>query len=418
MARINNIPLGTTVIVCLMVNGLLEEAGAADACSAEKSPVTEFGVTEEQTVSVTPAAPIQPISFPEHKPVYYRLKITRSSDAQQDWQLVLRDQTFRPLQILRPGDFSGVTAGTATATVWTNRLASPKIFVDLVSNLENQSEPRLKVTEILVMPEKSKGTFYSWKNPAKEDYGELYGFEGKNDDDTRLVKRLGDYIGMLVSRGDNDEGKPANWCCSGVLLSPDLYLTNWHCGSAMKVSASNESAYWHATVLDATFVDTSWSKGDRTGEFCCATKVASNKELDFSLLRIKPFPGNTLTPASRKKLKIADPVPSDDLVIVHHPECKPKHVSVNCHMTAPSLPNWQSGAATDFGHDCDTEGGSSGAPVFTRDGTLVGLHHLGHEIKNGICDKQNKATRIGLILTDILNQRPELRSELQVIDGE
>jgi len=61
-----------------------------------------------------------------------------------------------------------------------------------------------------------------------------------------------------------------------------------------------------------------------------------------------------------------------------------------------SYPGWRNAAAkTEILHSCDTEGGSSGAPVFDEEGNLAALHHLGYETPpGGKCDYQNKAVKI------------------------
>jgi V8-like Glu-specific endopeptidase len=69
------------------------------------------------------------------------------------------------------------------------------------------------------------------------------------------------------------------------------------------------------------------------------------------------------------------------------------------------------GGATDFGHLCDTLGGSSGSPVLDRQsGRLVGLHHLG--IPPGAADPVNQAVHIGQVLEDVKTRIPALHAEI------
>jgi hypothetical protein len=68
---------------------------------------------------------------------------------------------------------------------------------------------------------------------------------------------------------------------------------------------------------------------------------------------------------------------------------------------------------TDFTHNCDTEGGSSGAPIFTEQGALVGIHHLGFDkLSDGTCDKKNKGVHIGGILDHLKNTKRPLYDEI------
>jgi hypothetical protein len=101
--------------------------------------------------------------------------------------------------------------------------------------------------------------------------------------------------------------------------------------------------------------------------------------------------------------------------MVHHAECKRKLLSKSCRIRNASYKNWRSaGATTDFSHNCDTEGGSSGAPVFTPGGALVGLHHLGFALGDDQqCDKVNKAVHIQVILDDIRRAKPMIYNEIE-----
>jgi V8-like Glu-specific endopeptidase len=77
---------------------------------------------------------------------------------------------------------------------------------------------------------------------------------------------------------------------------------------------------------------------------------------------------------------------------------------------------WRNGKATEFTHDCDSERGSSGSPVFNDAGQLVGLHHLGFDIDPQTCeqkDRENKAVRVDAILADIKAKNAALCSEIE-----
>ena len=67
---------------------------------------------------------------------------------------------------------------------------------------------------------------------------------------------------------------------------------------------------------------------------------------------------------------------------------------------------------TEITYNCDTEGGSSGAPVFGK-GAVVALHHLGFTFgTNCESDKLNKGIKIG----EIVSALPEsLKDELRIV---
>jgi len=87
---------------------------------------------------------------------------------------------------------------------------------------------------------------------------------------------------------------------------------------------------------------------------------------------------------------------SEEVLMVHHPEALPKRLTRNCRVSA--------GVAVGgdrFAHTCDSEGGSSGAPVFDVQGRVLGLHHEGFHRDPQTCsatDRVNKAVRIDKIL--------------------
>ena len=99
--------------------------------------------------------------------------------------------------------------------------------------------------------------------------------------------------------------------------------------------------------------------------------VETDAELDYSILRVFDNPSanwGTVT------IVAEDPDPAAALILIGHPEGRPKMVTRgNCRAAAPE-PN----SGNDFLHECDSLGGSSGSPVLRDlDGAAIGLHHAG-----------------------------------------
>src|SRR4029079_11383315 len=101
-------------------------------------------------------------------------------------------------------------------------------------------------------------------------------------------------------------------------------------------------------------------------------------------------------------IRKAPPAANDLVYVVHHPTGKPKQISIECPVAEAEHAGWKPGSGlTEFTHRCDTEAGSSGAPVLDAKGDIVGLHHLGFELDPVTCkqkDRVNKAVRMDKIL--------------------
>ena len=66
-------------------------------------------------------------------------------------------------------------------------------------------------------------------------------------------------------------------------------------------------------------------------------------------------------------------------------------------MTLP-FPCAGNAPGTDLSHSCDTEGGSSGSPVFTAQGKVIALHHFGI---GGAFPDRTRAVLMTRILADL-----------------
>jgi hypothetical protein len=236
------------------------------------------------------------------------------------------------------------------------------------------------------------------------------------------AKRAGDSVALVVPAVINDStGVKKSWCCSGVLVSPDVMLTNWHCGGT-RAAGMNDEAYWSSAICESTVADLGWTKKTASHQFSCSKILAKDKRLDFALMRIKPVVGSGGSagrpiPARRAPEDVVDQMPA---FIVHHSECAEKRVSLSCSIKSASYASWQPDEAgsysnSDFTHDCSTERGASGSPVFDMKGRLIGLHHLGVKRNPITCareDDENKAVRFKEIVNFLKKTQPELAAEL------
>jgi hypothetical protein len=166
--------------------------------------------------------------------------------------------------------------------------------------------------------------------------------------------------------------------CTGFLVAPDLFLTNNHCIKT-------------PTEMSSGLAEFDYDKAGAIPMTLHFKKIVkTNPELDFTLLRLA-------TPSDRQPFTFDTSVIENQLmVIIQHPAGRPKQVSIdNCKVFGAQVAG-VTPALTDFGHGCDTLGGSSGSPVLDiQTGRVLGLHHLGYLPNN---EPINRAVRIQQII--------------------
>ncbi|MFK8012456.1 MAG: serine protease [Marinicellaceae bacterium] len=185
--------------------------------------------------------------------------------------------------------------------------------------------------------------------------------------------------------------------CSGSLVGPDLILTNAHCVmnlqtqekydvTKIKVNmeylAPNQIANFQAQVIES---------------------VKVNPNLDYALLRL-----NTKIGKYYGWLELADTTPtSGDVMIIQHPYGREKEISrVDSEIAQAN--------AVVLHYYADTEPGSSGSPVFNKNGRkIIALHHAGQcrdenfdSTKGCLKFDFNEGVVIGLIKNQIKQYLP------------
>ena len=206
------------------------------------------------------------------------------------------------------------------------------------------------------------------------------------------IKQWGRSVARLRFVGD-DGGQ---YVCTGFLVSSDLLMTNHHC-----IQSDNE--------MRSALVDFDYdSSGTALSGLRFKELIEKDSDLDFALLRLVEA-----TDRQALRLNSASPNESQALLIIQHPAGEPKQVSIlDCRVQNAQV-NGLTSALTDFGHLCDTLGGSSGSPVQDiASGNVIGLHHLG--FRTGSDQLFNQAVRIGLIIEFLRARRPDVLTEMGI----
>jgi hypothetical protein len=181
-------------------------------------------------------------------------------------------------------------------------------------------------------------------------------------------------------------------CSAWRVGTNNRMLTNHHCIADQKTAATAEVWFnYQCSVCGGHDVQP-------------ATKVpvdqivATGDRLDYTMFSVKNF--NSIKRFGYLRPDIRAPRAGEKLYIPQHPGGNPTKIAIdqpesregNCQVDDPSYHGYSDG--TDLSYYCDTEGGSSGSPVLSRDtNKVIGLHHFGG------C--HNSAVRIDLIYQEL-----------------
>ncbi len=406
--------LGLTICSALVSTSLAQQQCGPEA-------VTKFGRWfEPGMASITASHPRDSVvaGQQDFKIVAIRVLIGVTAGTSVDWNLVFRDLNYRPLASFAGKDFLDHD-GKLKNERWTGQLEGDRVMVELESR--GQPDVRIDVFSAVAFPHNSADVkFFSIVNPSSP-WKELYE-EYAPPDALPDIKRAGDSVGLIMG---SDVGAVPNslqsWCCSGVLVSPDIMLTNWHCGGSQLLNMQDAN-YWRSSVCQNTLIDLGWAKGAVRRLYSCVKVLASDPNLDFALLRIAPvvgqgeMVGTPIAARFSKKTLVA----GEQLFIIHHAKCAEKLVSPKCSVKSASYPSWRAApAGSEFSHDCNSEPGASGAPVFDNHGDLIGLHHLGQK-RSATCEPEddiNKAISLAAIVQFLKDKKPDLARELELDRG-
>lgn len=212
---------------------------------------------------------------------------------------------------------------------------------------------------------------------------------------------------LRVKRFENGQavvknGSAVSYLGTGWLLSDSIIVTNHHVVNARsdgEPSASLEDLLLQAGSAIAQF-DFDFD-GAAGLEIAVEKLEAWNKELDYALLRVQPTGRPALSRASKAIDKSADSIPVN---IIQHPGGRSKRYGIRNNLVSATN-------ATELRYFTDTEGGSSGSPVFNDHWEVVALHRAsryvdGVQFQGKPTAWVNVGTHLDAIIGDIRARYP------------
>lgn len=212
------------------------------------------------------------------------------------------------------------------------------------------------------------------------------------------------WANVQASVGVMTAGPNVSLWCSGSNVSPNNYiLTNYHCIPGAGSCANGEFVFrYYNTTCGGNTVTEDWV-GFRCDETVASSTDgpcdATTDQLDYSLHTVVGDPASTFGFVQPDPTRLTD---GEEIYIVQHPNGRPHEIAhgggTNVEIDAtPGL------SVIRYFDTLDTEGGSSGSPIFREsDDMLVGLHHCGG------CSDPAVGNR-GMLMSDIY---PEIQAFL------
>ncbi|MCK1668885.1 MULTISPECIES: serine protease [unclassified Bradyrhizobium] len=362
----------------------------ATPCETQATIATEFGrfIPWQRIIKVGESKRLES----DDQLRYVRIHLRSIASSDDAWSLTIRDLAGRPLQTfsskhLKPG-----------LSQWTDRFAANSVTLDVVGAVSQV--PVIETLQYVAVPKDAKRPYYS-KQDAVPAWHDLHCCNTPAD-----RRRVGESVGMLIATEGNSIDGVSLWTCSGFVVASDphvLFVTNHHCGGTVGDTADR----WSKEVCNNASVDFSWD-GDAVGrEYKCKEVEVQAPNDDLVILRLEATRAEAPPPPLALRSTRAGDVP---VRIIHHPAAEAKKVSSNlCQALSTSVGQVATvKASRDFAHRCDTEAGSSGAPVLDADNVVVGVHHTGFEKTDPqSCDMLNKAVHTDRLVA-ILKANPQL----------
>ncbi len=236
---------------------------------------------------------------------------------------------------------------------------------------------------------KSNGNKSNCVSPSAVIVGDLNWQEIQYQEDPNLVHKSKS-VGLLNSV-TNGQGN----ICNGFLISPELFITNYHC-----VNEQSEQV----RIL--------FSDNKEQEMFNCSDFIAGNEEIDYAIVSCSGYPGDKF---GFLNLYTGEVATQSFIEVIHH-NCD-NIAESNCLRTKKLSSGLLSSFYNHHGinllkHDADTLAGSSGAPLFYKDNnSVIGLH------AQGVTSMGKGSANLAVPMSTIVNDLKKHSSLHSIIDN-
>jgi V8-like Glu-specific endopeptidase len=293
---------------------------------------------------------------------YVRLRFSEITDqAPTDYTVLLRDRNGRIVQKFSKEEFKSRT------DFWTRIVVGDYVRAEVIAQTK-PSGLKFRLSEIAF--QQNMGAPFSITLPDDREPVTNY----------RTVPQLVSRIRSVAKLTFIDGG--SSFTCTGFMIDEERMLTNEHCINSQPVCSTAVAIFGYEITETGNV-----NPGE---QYECAQLLGADHKFDVALIRLANKPG---TMWGKLQLNNRNLVQGEQAYMVQHPAGEPKQISrKDCSITTVSADG--NGQDTDFGHKCDTLGGSSGSPVLGADFTVVGLHHFGFDAAAIRWSGENRAVRM------------------------
>lgn len=222
-------------------------------------------------------------------------------------------------------------------------------------------------------------------------------------------------VGRISASGENYKGDRGRWSGTGFLVGPNVLLTNHHVLNSVVVAA-NASVDFSYEVSEADLI-AGRQEPDGTPQQPLAlrpdklflTSPATEGGLDFTFVWVDTNVNTPVTPIVMRRSSFAV-AEGEQAFVIHHPLGHGKRVSVD-DVDVVDI------NATVVRYVSDTMPGSSGSPVFDRQGRLFALHHASKEGSYKRPDRRdvsvvNEGIKTAAIVSDLERREDSREKEM------